>query len=351
MLSLLVACGGGVTLSPLPKLHLRGVNEIEGIETLPGPFSAVATYVASEHTAGVARPIRVLLEADESSVYDVGIDGTLPDELPLRCDGAISVSPDGRWMACQYEQELAILFPPGVSEQVGVSARDVLPHTTYLSDTTDGPITYPAWAPDGRILAAVTHRAGCSIAFYTPPVGGVGAVHLLATLTLPAFEPQPDNCTVTSLSWSPDGHWLAFAGRQHGAVSRTLYGLSPTTLIPHLMDDTGQTRASPTTRMVAMSDVQQWGNISTLMPPSWIIMPSGLAVTFVSDDQTIVQVDTQTGQRRQLLHVPEGRVSSLAWTPDGHTLVFIHSKVACLECQPGPPPSSRLYTYIPNSAT
>jgi len=75
--------------------------------------------------------------------------------------------------------------------------------TTKLTDG-DGLDAHPAWSPDGKRIAFVSHRTGNNDIWLTN-ADGTGLRNLTA-------HPSQD----TSPAWSPDGRRIAFVSTRHG---------------------------------------------------------------------------------------------------------------------------------------
>jgi hypothetical protein len=334
---LLAGCEQGLPAAkPLVDLHLPGVTKIQGIENLHsgprrGVIDAVTAYMAGDGAQGAH-----VLFTEDHDLYDVGLDGSAPRSLALRCVGTVAVTADGRWAACLSDGGIA-LTALGARQPGG--GHTVLPWS--LGDPASA--SSPTWAPDGHHLAVVTHQgSGCSIADYTVSPT-YDAVRLTELLDFPEFVTQGSvlGCTISGLSWSPNGSWLAFVADSHF----TLYGLSLVPYLPLLLQPAG----GPGTLIVPADMLIRLSNVEAFSPPVWSRVGGRLALTVVGDLQSIVRIDLVTRQRTVLLSVNEGLIPAVSWTPDGRQLIFALSQIPpCPECGFSFTPS-QLYVFTPRS--
>lgn len=240
-----------------------------------------------EIIAGTPIQVRFARAALQGSVYYWDIvrgrivrinDGTTTrDEFmpspPLGCVGCHSVSTNGRYMAGRFgggenvggvldlTQNLATNPPPTVFpvtsttahwwfstwdptdtrmvvstwEQGGLRALELFDPFTGefivpMSGTLPtGPVTHPAWSPDGSMIAYTGNAnswggANTVSDLFVLPVTGLdsfGPPQLVTTGTVPAGPPA--GLAASYPTWSPDSGWLAFA---HGNSSRSETGQS-----------------------------------------------------------------------------------------------------------------------------
>jgi Tol biopolymer transport system component len=167
------------------------------------------------------------------------------------------------------------------------------------------PDDWPAWSPDGRFIAFVRFASPPTAAdlVVIPALGG--AERPIATI-FPAPIPR-DVRPISNLSWTPDGRWLAFGGATSPNGSRGIWLIA--------VDGSEQRRlteapgghdvspvVSPDGRHLAFLRVRTVGRVAIFLVP----LTSGPA---------------PIGTPRQLTDDDPG-VIGLAWTPDGHDLVF-----------------------------
>lgn len=326
LILVLAACSAPASPpKPLADLHLPGITQIPGITTLHvPPDRGVIETLTTYQPAGAASSPRVLFTLD-GQVYDVGQDGSGLRSLNMRCSGQISTTSDGRWVACQSGADVVLT-------SLIASPLDTA-QTIIANERGDS-----AWLPDNQHLAVVSRTNGqCAISIYTASPT-YDHFQLSALMTFAQFS-VPNGCSIFGLAWSPDGSWLAFVAL--GGPSR-VYALSMVSILPEIL-------RSRSLLMIAVSSnmVEAIGTTTVLTPPSWSRHKNGLALTFSGPDWShITQVDIATRQQSVLLSVPEGRVDSVSWTPDGEHLVFAHGKPQCVECGSSFTPS-HLYVYTP----
>jgi hypothetical protein len=340
----LVACGGPPPPpAPLAPLRLPGVVAVSGVSGLHvGPGRGVIGQVAAYEPAGGAAAPRVLFTED-GELFDVGLDGTGLRSLRMSCDGPIAVAPGGRWVVCQTDGGIAISDLTAKPPDGGAL---LLTSSAYNPST--GLLGSPAWSPDGRLLAVVTTLAsGCAVGVYvtTLPYRTIGLATVLdfPSLVLPGASRR---CAISGLAWSPDGRWLAFTQfgdhRPYEIDGLLLASLPPLGTRPV---------TPPTTITVPARLLVPLGRSEVFAaPPSWSVLPSGLALTYPGpSERSIMRGAVPSGAAQTVLAVGQGTIDALAWTPDGHGLVFAQGDPGCAECAVVYRPS-QLYVYTPPSA-
>ncbi len=141
----------------------------------------------------------------------------------------------------------------------------------------------PAWSPDGTQIAFVSDRAGGNLDLYTVAVEG-GAVMRLTDSPGGEFSP----------AWSPDGSTIAVTRSLDNRADIVLVGLEP--------------------RSERVLVAGQW---ASWMPDSRRVLITEGAFA----EGSLVVVDTETGERRQLnVDVPNAHQGSVS--PDGRTVAF-----------------------------
>jgi len=161
----------------------------------------------------------------------------------------------------------------------------------------------PAWSPDGRQIAFVREVEGGAAIYTVPSLGG--HERRLIDLTGPILL-FVDYYFVTTLSWSPEGDWLAFAEKPSENEPARIVRLALASLerqpLTSPPDDTpGDVRPalSPDGGQLAFvrSTTGTWGNQDV-----WIQPVGG-------------------GEPWQLTFERYAEVGSLAWTPDGREVL------------------------------
>jgi len=205
-----------------------------------------------------------------------------------------SFSPDGNQVAFSWNGEKQDNFDIYV-KVVGSAAPPL--HLT----TDAAPDLCPAWSPDGRQIAFVRRQGGQAGLYLISPLGGAGR-------KVADFRPARQ----LSISWSPDGKWLAVA--ELGSSGPDGIFLTPV--------ERGQKRRltsnslafdfcpaiSPGGRFLAYASCT--GNFSC-----------DVHLTELSPDFSV------RGEPRRLTH--QGvYMAGLAWTPDGRSVVYSASQDA-----------------------
>jgi serine/threonine protein kinase len=153
----------------------------------------------------------------------------MPDDLPAPTVGNFtsypgderypSLSPDGNQVAFSWT---------GVSDDnydiyiKALGADTALRLTTSAAE--DG---VPAWSPDGSRIAFVRREGGTSAVYLTPPVPG-------SERKLVEFRPSAANIGRMSVSWTPDGQWLAIGAAEATGPALSLLSVTggqPRTLL------------------------------------------------------------------------------------------------------------------------
>jgi len=153
-------------------------------------------------------------------------------------------SPDGSLIAFASDASTALPSLTLMNAADGTGRRTVV--VTGLNEES---VDAMAWSPDGAQLAVTLYAepGPTQIALVPMPTGTRQSAHVLTSLTGGAVDP----------AWSPDGTWLAFGGRDGGAMD--IYAVHP--------DGSGQ---------------QQLTNDGLLArAPAW--SPDGAHVAYLSD--------------------------------------------------------------------
>ncbi len=172
--------------------------------------------------------------------------------------------------------------------------------TPYRLTTDPESEMFPAWSPDGRRIAFVRSTAPWKLpaAIYVIPATGGQQTWVAQLSAVECFFRNE------SLSWSPDGKWLAFADGDSAEAQFRLHLLSV---------ETGETRSL------------------TLPPAGWggdelpAFSPDGRSIAFARfrsltrSDVYVVSLDGGVPRR---LSFASQSISGLVWTPDSKAIVF-----------------------------
>ncbi len=201
-------------------------------------------------------------------------------------------SPDGNQIAFAWNGEKGDNFDIYV-KFVNTATRPLRLTSSPLDDL------YPVWSPDGQQLAFI-RQSGSEISIFTVPALG-GSERKLYSGTSGFLELYEYG---NSLSWSPDGKYIAFSGQRTPKEANSIFLLSLDTL-----------EARQLTKPPA-------GFIGDSTP---VYSPDGNTLAFVrgasSRDVEIYAMPSSGGEPKRLtFDNRSGR--SLAWTADGHDIVF-----------------------------
>ena len=201
-------------------------------------------------------------------------------------------SPDGNQIAFAWNGERRDNFDIYVK-----LVNTATPPLRLTSNSADD--FFPAWSPDGREIAFV-RQVGSEISiFVVPALGGPERkLYSGSSAFLALYEYG------NALSWSPDGKYLAFSGQRSPGEPNSIFLLTLESL------ETRQITSPPA------------GFLGDSTPA---FSPDGKLLAFVrgasSRDVEIYVVPTAGGEVKRLtFDNRSGR--SLAWTADGHDIVF-----------------------------
>ena len=321
---LITACSGNQPIKPWADLQIPGVKKIPGIEALQAHSDVIRVYHAVTYQSKLDSNATHVLLQNGQAVYDARLDGSQLHAVMLPCSESVAVAPGGQRVAC-------------VSD-TGIQIHDLTNRNADVTLTGAGSYAgYPTWAPDGHHLASVTGlEGGCSIAIFD--ISPTLDTHLVELLSLPQFltqEPGGSGCSVTRLTWSPDGTQFAFIDNN----TLTLYDLPVAPL--HLL--TQSINSSPLLHTVSRGQVVALGRCSPHSGLSWAA--SSRTLTFVDlRGQRIEQVDILTYATSTLLTQHAASLFDVSWTPDGKHLLFVLG-IASDELTP---PPSQIYVYTPS---
>lgn len=335
LLSLCLA-GCSSSLSPLPplrSLHLPGVVELNAVAELEAKTGdhTIASLLTYRRTSETATHILYL---GGSALYDIHLDGS-----GLR---RISMQPPCYFLgAVDAGGEHGLCWNAGGVQtfELNDTASSWAPHVLVpASFTPNDALISPTIAPDGQHFAAL-HSVGSALAgtidIYATDHAFTTAA-LVATITLSGLHAR-------RLVWSPDGKWLAFTSDEStpSSVAGATYAFPLASILPNFPRQGSPPRqvaldkAHLTILEESTNETNAW-RPSGSGGPTWTYVASG----------AIWQVDVATGQRTNVLAVPDGGICALSWTSDGKQLIFAQCRVNGASY----PPPARLYVYTPPAA-
>ena len=187
----------------------------------------------------------------------------------------------------------------------------------------------PAWSPDGRYLACLSHRQGRPPLFF---------IRSLESKEVRELAPNLRSFNVHSLHWSPDGRALLGAGNYEegegeGALRVDVETGAVTTLVrpahaPFLAPD-GKAlfyqKSLGMLRRFIRRDLQtgveqELYQSSNPNSERWALSTDGRQLAFAAVGGAVNVMPATGGEARELTK-GEGSISTIAWTPDGQYLV------------------------------
>lgn len=229
-------------------------------------------------------------------------------------------SPDGHWLAhatvaapMEFWSSADQLFPdvengeapppdtvrliPKDGHRIWVSKVDG--DGSLAIENAPGPVTAPAWKPDGSALAygRLVSDPDAPARFEMVVRGANGPAKVIAAEALAEIKPEYDRLVEVSPCWSPDGKWLAIPRLQ-----------PPGLAIVRADGGGGVSRAIDDARL-----------------PAW--SPDGSRLAFVrgGDPETLHCVDLDGGSPRPLTEV--GTIGQTpAWSRDGQTIMTLRAR-------------------------
>ena len=202
-----------------------------------------------------------------------------------------ALSPDGKQAAFSWNGER--------QDNSDIYVKFIDSATPMRLTTDPGSDDMPAWSPDGRKIAFVrtTGLPRSKPAIYIVPALG-GPERKLAELA-------PGECyRYGTLSWSPDGEWLAFADKSSDTDAFASYMVSV---------ETGERRK------LTSADHGQYGDAVPAFSPDGRALAFLRLQNYANGDIYVVPV---AGGKPKRLTYDRAYVTGLSWISDGTELVF-----------------------------
>lgn len=222
--------------------------------------------------------------SEDFNVWTVRSDGMGLRKIDTgRLERGPSWSPEGRRLAFSANGRGLKRQEIFVSSPVGGNLRRL----THNSDDDAG----PDWSPDGaRLVFARYVRRAREYRLYVMPADGVGEVRLFRSRTC-----------LGAPAWSPDGATILF---ELGCGASAIYAI----------DHLGKSKP----RLIARGFSPEWS-------------PDGRRFAYVTPQRLMITNADGSGET-PLATTSESFTSSLAWSPDGRTLVY--GEVGAEDCGP-----------------
>jgi Tol biopolymer transport system component/tRNA A-37 threonylcarbamoyl transferase component Bud32 len=281
-----------ISLSDLQRETESGTAELT-------PSSA-GTVRPKRRGQGVAAALALGLAAGAAGAWwlaSLGASHTAPsvEVRPLTTyagnESEPALSPDGK--------QIAFAWDGPNRDNYDIYMRLVEGGTALRLTTDTAPDHAPAWSPDGQRLAFLRDSA----IYIIPALGGVER----KLLQLPRGSLFLNLSAPTSISWSPDGRFLAFNSAEDGAPSIWIAST-----------ESGEYRRASTPPK---------GDYMEISPA---FSPDGRALAYIrardSYSRAIILQDmnrdgTPQGREREITSY-ERRIEQLAWQPDGRGLIL-----------------------------
>ena len=161
--------------------------------------------------------------------------------------------------------------------------------------------TSPAWSSDGRRIAFVRNSGNQVEIFTVPALGG-------AERKLISLDEQSEWGYVTSLSWSPDGKYIAYSDRRSTNEPASLFLLSVESLEK---------------QRLTFPPELSWGDINAVFSRDGQSVALTRYSSRVAADIYIVPV---AGGEARRLTVDNASISGLSWTEDGREIIFASTR-------------------------
>jgi Tol biopolymer transport system component/predicted Ser/Thr protein kinase len=246
-----------------------------GVVTLLALGAALGWWLFASRTADRTPPVRI---------------------TPFTADGGAKAqprfSPDGEEVAYDWAG------PADDNWDIYVKALGAGAKPLRLTDHPDNDWG-PAWSPDGRRIAFVRWTDAAAAVYTVPSLGG--QERKVIDLEAPPYYLFVG--FVPTLSWSPDGEWLAFPEREAGSAPYRIVRLSLATLEKQVL-----TSPPP-------------GSLGDLFSS---VSPDGRHLAFVRSNDVWVQ-RLGGGPARRLTSGHYTYCPGLAWAPDGVEIFYCHA--------------------------
>ena len=221
--------------------------------------------------------------------------------VPLTADGgskfAARLSPDGERVAYSWTG-------PAI-DNWDVYVKAIGPGTRPLRLTESKfPDWGPVWSPDGRQIAFV-RELDTGAAIYTVPSFG-GQERRLVDVAAPIPLPS-DRSFVPSLSWSPDGEWLALTEKPSEQEPVHIVRLSLATLEK---------------KVLTFPPADSLGDLHPEISPDGRQIAFVRAASYVWGLQDVWVQPLDQPKARQLTFAKHDHCSGLAWTADSSEVLF-----------------------------
>ena len=198
-LAALVPLGVGVSACPDGRHIVFQSKGIARVDADGGNLKQLTTS-AADHTDFFPRcspdgqwVVYRSRRAGQGALWKIPIDGGTPVQMRDKPTLWFSISPDGKWIACNGRDD-----PHQPMKLIVLPMQGGPPSKTFDAPPGMG-LGSVDWAPDGRSLTFAASQKGVSNVWTQPLAGG-------PPKQLTDFETD----VILSLAWSPDGKHLAF---------------------------------------------------------------------------------------------------------------------------------------------
>jgi Tol biopolymer transport system component len=236
--------------------------------------------------------------------------GPPPRVVPLTSYSGLEIqpalSPDGKQVAFSWNGEK--------EDNFDIYVKLVDAGTPLRLTTSPQPDFSPAWSADGRYIAFLRWSEAAVEVYVIPALGGSEGK---LTQTVAAPGAIGGQSTEHTLSWSPDGKFLAIVDRNSPKEPDSIFLLSAETrgkrrLTSPPDDSLGDhcPALSPDGRTLAFVRARSWATKDIFLQPTASGAPSGEARRLTFDERYVNGID---------------------WTPDGRSIVFSSNRSGAWE--------------------